>query len=141
MNRSREPLPAHLVDREGRTLCLCPSCQMKFARHRDQLDLCAEAVTELEGGKSHPIEEFEELRLVLASFLKKELLDTLLALYKELSKEPRQAEMYAWFVRNSQYGGECRYAQAALKKFKESRLDQMENLLRGCLDAIEKLRE
>ena len=121
-------------------VCLCPSCQMKFARCRDQLDLYKEEDIKLEGGISHPIEEFEELRLSLKSFLRKELLDTLLVLYKELSKEPRQHEMYAWFVRNSQYGGECRYAQAALKKFKESRLDTLEEALRGCLRAIEKLR-
>lgn len=121
-------------------VCLCPSCQMKFARYQDELDRCLDEVVELEGGVSHPIEEIEELRLSLKSFLKRELLDVLLGLYKELSKEPRQHEMYAWFVRNSQYGGECRYAQAALKKFKESRLDTLEEALRGCLRAIEKLR-
>lgn len=124
----------------GEVLCLCPSCRGKFARLQDQLDLYNEEIN-LEGGVSHPIEEFEELRLFFQSFLKKELLDAVLLLYKELSKEPRQAEMYAWFVRNSQYGGECRYAQAALKKFKESRLDVLEEKLTQCLSSIKQLRQ
>jgi hypothetical protein len=95
----------------------------------------------VEYGASHPIEEFEELRLCLKSFLKKELLDEILFLYKELSKEPRQSEMYTWFVRNSSLGGDCRYAQSALKAFKEQRLGKLEELLERCLAAAKDMKD
>ena len=118
-------------------VCLCPSCRAKFIQG---VEGSLKEGVELEGGISHPIEEFEELRLILKSILRQEVLNSLLGLYKELSKEPRQMEMFAWFVRNSQFGGECRYAQAALKKFKETRLDRLEDLLHRCLTAIKELR-
>jgi hypothetical protein len=130
-----------LITVDGELKCFCPSCQSKFIQSGDELNKCLNDEVELEGGICHPVEEFEEMRLVLGSFLRKDLLDEILALYKELSKEPRQPEMYAWFVRNSQFGGECKYALQALRKFKEERLDRFELLLNNCLQAISKIRE
>jgi len=107
-------------------------------------DILSESLSEeydLEGGVNHPIEEFEELRLVLSSFLKTELLNSLVAIYKELEEDSQQPKMYAWFVRNSQYGGECKYALGALKAFKERRLDRLEELLTRCLTAVKELRK
>ncbi len=121
--------------------CLCPSCNSKFNMSAKNLLSCLADDVELEGGVISSVENFEELRLTLQSFMKKEVLDSLLSLYRELDKEPRQIEMYSWFVRNSQYGGECRFALAALKKFKEARLDRFEDLLRKCISSIEEARE
>ena len=97
--------------------------------------------TELEGGISHPIEELEELRLSLAALMNKDLLDSLLFLFKELNREPRESEMYAWFVRNSQVGGECKFAQQALTRFKRNRLDTLEPLLERSLAAVKTMKE
>ena len=97
--------------------------------------------TELEGGISHPIEELEELRLFLASFLKPELLDQLVLLYKELSTTTQEPKMYAWFVRNSSAGKECRYAVAALDRFKKKRLDKMEEILEQSLIAVRNMKD
>ena len=120
---------------------LCSSCGEKFVRAGDELESCLAEQVELEGGVCHPIEEFEEMRLLLNSFLKPAMLDQLLFLSKELNKEPKESEAYSWFARNSSVGRDCRYAVGALKRFKERRLDGMEAALKSCLVQIEKLRE
>ncbi len=115
--------------------------QEKILTAADDLHTCLDQEISLEGGISHPLEEIEELRLILNSILRQEVLDSLLTLYKELNKEPRQTEMFAWFVRNSQFGGECKYARAALQRFKEYRLDKLEGHLLKSLEAIKELRK
>ena len=93
----------------------------------------------LEGGVSHDIEYIEELRLLLGSFLRPAVLGELLELYKVLEKEPKDTEMYAWFVRNSQVGADCKFARASLQRFKRERLDILEPLLRRCLTVIQEM--
>ena len=107
----------------------------------DEISSCLGEDVNLEGGVAHPLEELEELRLFLGSMLKPELLGSLVGLYKALSNEPRQVEMYSWFVRNSSAGSNCRYARMALRKFKEERIDLVEGKLEEALEAIRSLRE
>lgn len=120
---------------------LCSSCSKKILEAAETISICLEDEIELEGGVSHPIEDIEELRLTFKSFLKKDILDSILNLYKELSKEPAETEMYSWFVRNSQFGGQCKFAIQALTRFKKNRLDKLEEQLRTCLASVEQLRK
>lgn len=105
------------------------------------LDSAAKKEISLEGGVTFPLEYLEELRLYLGSFLKPEVLDALLKVYKVLNKEPRQTEQYSWFLRNSQFGKECKYAIAALNHFKRTRLDELEKVLVEALEKIRLLKE
>ena len=86
-----------------------------------------------------PLEWVEELRILLNVLMKKDVLSALLRLRGELNKEPLYSKQFTWFLRNSQYGGECRYSQAALKKFKVKRLGVLKKLLRDCLEKLEEL--
>lgn len=122
-------------------VCLCPSCKEKFTQAQFELDECLAEEVKLEGDAADFMEELEELRLTLNSFLRRELLDSILFLYKELNKEPKSTKMYSWFARNSQYGNQCKFAILALRKFKDKRLDRVEELLSRCLDQIGKFRE
>ncbi len=106
----------------------------------EAITTCLETEIELEAGVSHPLEELEELRLFLGSMLNPSLLGSLVELHKILSQEPRQTEMYSWFCRNSQYASDCKYARMALKKFKEERIDKVEEKLEEALKAIKEIR-
>lgn len=113
---------------------LCEECRQRLEKHLTELPT---APVEIEGGTNHWLEEIEELRLVLRDILQTPVLDALLALHRLLNEEPCFSKRYAWFVRNSQFGAECRYAQAYLKKFKELRVDRAKILLRRCLEALD----
>jgi hypothetical protein len=86
----------------------------------------------LDGGAAHTLDELEELRLLLKSILRKELLESLMDLYIVLDKQPRFAQMYSWFVRESEVGADCKYAKSALKQFKEERLELVLEKLDTC---------
>lgn len=96
--------------------------------------------TKLEGGTTFPLEDIEELRLLLKGLMKPAVLDALLAVYKLLEEEPKQTEQFSWFVRNSQYGAECKYATSALAHFKKSRLDRLEVALELALERIQEIK-
>lgn len=87
----------------------------------------------------HALESLEELRLLLKVWLKPEVLDSLLSLYKELNKEPVTSEAYTWFLKNSEFGGECKYAKAYIEKFRRDRLDRTVELLEVCLKKIKEM--
>lgn len=84
----------------------------------------------LEHGKADGVmEELEELRLVLNSWIKKDILQELLELRDELNKEPKYTEMYTFFNRQSLDGRDCKYAILAIEKFKKERLDKTKGLI------------
>jgi len=118
----------------------CSKCRADYGRAGFELEVALAEEIELEGGVCFPIEYFEEMRLLLASFLQTDVLNSLLFLYKELEDEPKEAQIYSYFLRNSTVGADCKYALGALKRFKEQRLDRLEPLLKECLVQIEKLR-
>lgn len=118
------------IEQENRpVLCQCPTCHSIFSQAREALEACLEEPVELEGGSSHPLEDLEELRLTLKSFMKPEVLQALVDLLGAIDEEPKQTEMFSWFARNSQFGKNCRYAEMALKKFREQRLDRVKELI------------
>jgi len=129
------------LDVEGRLLCLCPACSSKFEDSEKILLAGALEDVELEGGVAFPLEELEALRLYLQTFLKPETLQAILDVYKVLEKEPKPQEKYAWFIRNSTFGAECKHAIAALNHFKKNRLDGLEGALERALEAVRKLSE
>jgi hypothetical protein len=118
---------------------LCPSCEKKFVSINNELEKCLLASVNLEGDSLNWLEDLEELRLFLSSFLRPEVLNKLLILKKELDKEPRYTEMYSWFVRNSKYGAECKYAINALRQFKEKRVEIVKKMLGDCLKQMSNL--
>ena len=91
---------------------------------------------EIETDDDHIMEKFEELRRCLDSFLKPEVLQSLLDLNKSFGEETQQ---FHWFSRNSTYGRDCKYAIAAVKVFKRERLDRIKGLLKECSERIEEL--
>jgi len=105
-----------------------------------ELDDSLDQVVELEGGTVHALETLEELRLTLKSFMTPRVLDAILEMFKFLEAKPDYPTMYAWFMRNSQFGGECRYALSAVKSFKEQRLDRTIHLLERCLKELKELK-
>jgi hypothetical protein len=118
------------IEQENRpVLCQCPTCHSVFSESREKLEACLRESVELDGGSNHALEELEELRLTLRSFLKPETLQALVDLLEAIDTEPKQTEIYSWFVRNSQFAGGCKYAQIALRKFKEERLDRVVRLV------------
>lgn len=112
--------------------------QERFLTAGDELTASLEEGVELDDGTYHLLESMEELRLTLNSFLRKDLLDSLLLLFKVLNQEPPYTEMFSWFVRNSQYGGECRYALGALEAFREERLERCISLMKECIEIWER---
>lgn len=109
--------------------CLCPTCDSLFAMNKTILEAMLQEKITLEGGAAHPLEELEELRLALKSFLRPEVLQALVELLGAIDRDPKHSEMFAWFSRNSSYGSTCRYALMALKKFREDRLEKVKELV------------
>jgi hypothetical protein len=106
----------------------------------DKLEESLKEEIELEGGCITSMDEIEELRLLLQSIMNKDLLDSLLSLYKELNKEPRETEMHSWFIRNSNAGINCKFSIQAFRRFKENRIDRLEPLLERALGAIRSIK-
>lgn len=95
--------------------------------------------TELEGGSTETLDDFEELRLLLNSIIRKDVLQELSEIKNLLNKEPKYTEMYSWFVRNGIDGKSCKFSKMALQKFKERRLKKIKVRLEKCLAEIDKL--
>lgn len=91
---------------------------------------------DVETSDAHPMERLEELRRTLKSIMRPEVLQCLLELSKALDKGPEQ---YHYFLTHSIVGADCKYAVAALEKFKKTRLDKVKSLLEECLEKIDKL--
>lgn len=92
--------------------------------------------TELVGKTESPLEILEELRLTLDTFMNKETLSALWEIKEELEREPRHSEIYSYFKRASFDGEECRFAQKALKGFRENRLEKTKELLIKALRSL-----
>lgn len=118
---------------------VCPRCNEKFKLDQKILgDVLSEQVS-LSGEDKHYMDNLEELRLTLKSFMKPSVLTTINDLFGFLDKKPRTTEQYAWFLRNSQFGGDCKFALAALKLFKRDRIDRVKELLKLCLSELENI--
>jgi hypothetical protein len=125
---------------EEKVACLCPACKSTFMSNLEALETAmADDLAEDELSSEHIMEDLEELRLIMKSFMKPTVLNALVDLLSELNKEPVNTEAYCWFVRNGQFGRECRYALLALKKFKETRLDRVKGLIAKCGEQLERL--
>ena len=119
----------------------CEKCREKLLDVASRLDESLWKETELEGGNLFPLDYLEELRLTIKSFLRVETLNALLALMKELDREPRATESFAFLVRNSEVGGECIYALQALDHFRKKRIDKTLELLEEALEEVKKMKE
>jgi len=106
-------------------------------KHIEVLSSILSDRVELEWGAEFPLEFLEELRLTLKSFLTPKVLDAMLAIYKELDTDPKDSEIFSWFIGNSKDGVQCGYATMALVNFKRNRLDRTKKLLRKCLEELE----
>jgi len=113
----------------------------QFLADLEILSLAAEEDPKLEGGCTFPLEELEELRLFLSQFLDPEVLTAINNVYRVLESGLRETEKYSWFVRNGVGGGDCKFALQALKKFKEKKLDLLEENLLRALSQVRKLKE
>ena len=117
-------------------LCQCPTCHSVFSGSREVLEVALQETVELDGGTCCPLEDIEELRLTLKSFMRPEVLQALVDILDAIDTEPKQTEMFAWFARNSTYGKDCRFALMALKKFKEQRLDRVKELVAKAAEVL-----
>ena len=87
-------------------------------------------------GNKHYLDTLEELRKILDGLLKKEVLECLMEIKKDLEKEPKCSSMYSWFVRNSTNKEKCSYSIRAIEVFKRDRLDRIVILLEEALQKI-----
>ncbi len=106
----------------------------------EEITSCLSEEVELEGGATFTLEKLEELRLTLRSFLRPRTLSALDEVRKILDKKPMQTEPFAYFVRNSQFGAECRYARLALEQFKKHRIDRTIELMETCLAELKEMK-
>ena len=127
-----------LKDQDGRLLFLCPRCRNEYGEHILHLQECLQTRVLLDD-PTFPLEDLEEVRLHLKSFLRKEVLDAVLELYKELMADPQPTEAFSWFVANGVGGHECKYAQAALRRFKRERLDNVVEIMERCLPLLKEM--
>jgi hypothetical protein len=111
---------------------ICPLCSARYKKLEKEINISLDKDINLEGDSAHFLDELEELRLVLKSLLRKELLEEIDNLSSILNKEPKQTKMFSWFIRNSNLGIECKFAQSALKQFKDYRLDKVRDSLIKC---------
>lgn len=128
-----------IKDSESEIRCFCPACESLFLQSKQVLEESLANREKLEGGQAHSFEELEELRLFLKSFMKPAVLQAVVDVLGVLDEEPKHTEMFSYFVRNSQYGAECRYALTALKKFKEQKISKLKQKLEVALTALEDL--
>jgi hypothetical protein len=79
-------------------------------------------------------EDLEELRLYLNAFLRPQVLGALLEVSKVLNLEPKFTQMIHYFIHNSQFGMECKYAVMAANNFKKNRLERLLVLIKKCAE-------
>ena len=104
---------------------LCSECKERIRLAGEKIEDSLMEEIELEGGSDHPIEDIEELRLLMKSFMRPDVLQALLEVFKLLDEEPQPTRAYSWFVRESTLGRECIFALKALESFKETRLEKL----------------
>jgi len=112
---------------------------MKLQNSLALLEKCLSDDVEVPGGSQSLLEYLEELRLVLGSMMRKETLQALWDLNKELNIEPKHSEIYTYFIKNSLDGIECKYALKALDNFKKNRIARMRLLLKTCLEELDRV--
>ena len=117
------------------SICLSGVSTVTIYPMTDVLKELEEALSQdTETSNVHPMERLEELRQTLKSIMRPGVLQSLLELSEALDRGPEQ---YHYFLTHSIVGADCKYAVAAINKFKKQRLDKVKQLLGECLEKID----